>query len=391
MKILLANINDLQPIPPPDGLIRADTYVSVPLAMELKKRGHDVFFLCPKNSNIETKKIFTSCGSLFSIIPIDEFFNITNLGLRSEIIAGLQLDLYLNLIEICQKEKFDLVHLHTNNPLAELVVSKKVKAPFLFTLHGVCLYPDTESRLKKIFEDKKNYFVSISNYQRKCFPAFNFIKTIYNGLEIDNFPFSKKGGQSMLFSGRLKKTKGIKEAIAVALKTERKLEITGALSLDPVDRANFTENLIKTIKENDNLLTYHGLINRKNVSAFYGNSKLLISPTNWEEPFGLIFTESMACGTPVVAFARGSVPEIIKDGQTGFIVNSSDNDIRGDWIIKKTGVDGLIEAVNKIYEMAENEYLIMRQNCRNHVEENFTIEKMVDGYEAAYKKILKIK
>ena len=96
----------------------------------------------------------------------------------------------------------------------------------------------------------------------------------------------------------------------------------------------------------------------------------------------------MACGTPVVAFARGSVPEIVKDGVTGFIVNSSDKDIRGDWIIKKTGVEGLEEAINKIYSMSPDEYKNMRLNCRAHVEKNFTVGKMVDTYEKVYQEII---
>lgn len=98
--------------------------------------------------------------------------------------------------------------------------------------------------------------------------------------------------------------------------------------------------------------------------------------------------ESMACGTPVVAFARGSVPEIIKDGETGFIVNPSDDDIRGNWIIKKTGIEGLCEAVERIYSMPEKQYLEMRKACRAHVEKHFTVERMVDEYEKVYEEIL---
>ena len=98
--------------------------------------------------------------------------------------------------------------------------------------------------------------------------------------------------------------------------------------------------------------------------------------------------EAMATGTPVVAFARGSVPEVVKDGQTGFIVNPSDDDIRGDWIIKKTGFEGLIEAVGKIYSMPKDQYQQMRLACRTYVEKNFTVEAMVDAYEKVYEQIL---
>ncbi len=121
---------------------------------------------------------------------------------------------------------------------------------------------------------------------------------------------------------------------------------------------------------------------------FYKKAKCFLYPLMWDEPFGYIFLESMACGTPVVAFARGSVPEVVKDGETGFIVNSSPEDIRGNFVIKKTGIDGLCEAVERIYAMPEEEYRQMRGNCRGHVERNFTVERMVDEYEKVYEKIL---
>jgi glycosyltransferase involved in cell wall biosynthesis len=114
----------------------------------------------------------------------------------------------------------------------------------------------------------------------------------------------------------------------------------------------------------------------------------MLAPLTWEEPFGLTLIESMACGTPVIAFARGSVPEIIEDGKTGYIVNSSEDDKRGDFVIKKTGIEGLCEAVERIYDMSEEGYRQMRKNCRAHVENNFTVERMVDQYEALYKEIL---
>ena len=96
----------------------------------------------------------------------------------------------------------------------------------------------------------------------------------------------------------------------------------------------------------------------------------------------------MATGTPVVTFARGAIPEIVKDGESGFIVNSSDQDVLGDFIVKKTGLEGLCEAVERIYNMPRDQYQEMRRNCRAHVEAHFTVEKMVDNYEAVYQKIL---
>lgn len=388
MKILFTNISDIQPIPPPPDLIRADAYVSMPLSLQLKEKGHDVFFLCPKSSTIKVKKIFTSTKPFRSIISSDEFYSIHNSSLRTAMIMSLQMDIYFRLIEACKKERFDIIHVHTNNPLAELIVSKEVNIPFVFTVHGICLYPKLESRLKKLFKKKDNYFVSISNYQRKSYPGIKFIKTVYNGLALKEFPFAQKGGDDVVFTGRLKKTKGIGEAVEIAKKSQKKLNIIGALSTEESDRKYFQEEISSRIRESHRMIEYHGVVSRNRVADFYQNSKVTLFPIQWEEPFGLVMTESMACGTPVIAFARGSVPEIIKDGETGFIVNSSEKDKRGDWIVKKTGIEGMVEAVNKVYNMPKEEYERMRRNCRRHVEENFTAERMAEEYEKVYYKIL---
>lgn len=384
MKILFANINDAQPIPPPEDVIRADTYVSVPLALEMKKRGHEVSFLCPTDSTIGVKRIYTSTPSLFSIISSDEFFSISNPQLRTAIIMSLQFDLYTKLIEVCKKRAFDVIHLHTNNPLAELTITQYIGLPIIMTVHGTCTYPEEEGRIKKFFKSSNAYFVSITDYQRTSFKGLRFIKTIYNGLQLEKFPFAQEAGQTMLFAGRLRKQKGIKEAVDAAEQTGKMLEITGSLSMDAGDRSYFQEYILSK----KNIFKYYGLTPRSKLGSFYRRSKITLFPIQWEEPFGLVLIESMASGTPIIAFARGSVPEVIQDGQTGFIINPSNDDIRGNWIIKKTGIEGFVEAINKIYAMPEEEYKKMRQNCRAHVEKHFTVERMVDEYEKIYEKII---
>ena len=105
-------------------------------------------------------------------------------------------------------------------------------------------------------------------------------------------------------------------------------------------------------------------------------------PIQWDEPFGLVMIEAMACGTPVIAFNRGSVSEVVKHGKTGFIVKPFNKNGR-------PNIEDFAKAVKKLYQMPEKEYIKMRHNCRKHVEKNFTVEKMVDGYEKLYYKILK--
>ncbi len=282
-------------------------------------------------------------------------------------------------IEILLKENFDIIHNHAGWRF--LIFQNLFKKKFLTTLHGSMSY-DYQNFIFKKYSD--SYYISISNNQRKDLPEINYIKTIYNGIDLSNFIFNEKiKDDYLIFLARFSKEKGPVEAIKTAISTNRKLKI--AVKIDLHDKKYFEEN--KELLKNPNI-DLIGEIDLKNKKFLLANAKALIAPIQWEEPFGLIFTEAMASGTPVIAFARGSVPEIIKDGETGFIVNPLDDDIRGNWIIKKTGIEGLCEAVERIYSMPKNEYLKMRYACREHVEKNFTAEKMVDEYEKVYQEIL---
>lgn len=121
---------------------------------------------------------------------------------------------------------------------------------------------------------------------------------------------------------------------------------------------------------------------------FYHSAKVTLLPIQCEESFGLTLVESMAAGTPVIAYAKGAIPEIIKDGETGFIVNASKDDIRGNWITKAYGLEGLCEALQRLYNMSPIRYLEMRKNCVRHVNDNFKASRMVDQYEALYAELI---
>ncbi len=242
-----------------------------------------------------------------------------------------------------------------------------------------------------LITNKKHYFVVIAKHQLNFFKKnlnnIKNFKVIYNGININKYPFKLKPQDDYgIWIGRIsrKHNKGIIETILFSKLTKKKVKILASLD-DLVYYKDKIENLLINEKQID-FITNKISLNEK--IKYYQNAKYFIYPIIWEEPFGLVFIEAMATGTPVVAFARGSVPEIIKDGETGFIVNPSDNDIRGNWIIKKTGIEGLCQAVERIYSMPENEYRQMRYNCRKHVEQNFTAEKMVDEYEKVYQEIL---
>lgn len=287
-----------------------------------------------------------------------------------------------------KNSSFDLYHVNMGNGEIVFPYAAFIKKPILVTLHGNL----TESYLKKyfaLFPHMKNvYFISISNSQRKPLPNINYIKTIYHGVDTKKeFVFNPVGDKSMVWTGRAIPEKGLDEVLQVIKKTKKPAKIFPIIKHEYISWLQ--EIIIKRRNIINQAISIHTDfdIHRSKLSLHYQTSKLFLFPVMWEEPFGFTMVESMACGTPVIAYAKGSVPEIIKDGITGFIVNQSDKDKRGDWVIKKTGIEGLCEAVERIYKMPENEYKKMRLACRKHVEEKFTVERMVDEYVKVYEEL----
>jgi len=211
----------------------------------------------------------------------------------------------------------------------------------------------------------------------------NPVAVIYHGIKLDDFVFSQTSENYISMIGRYIPEKGFEDAIASSIKQNVQLKIASSPNYQK------TDYYLQKIKPflNKNIMELN-FLKEDQRNIFLMESKIMLMPIKWEEPFGMVMIEAMACGTPVVAYARGSVPEVIKDGETGLIVNPSEEDKRGDWIIKKTGLEGLCEAVERIYSMPENQYRQMRQNCRAHVEEYFTVEEMINNYEKAYQKII---
>lgn len=383
MKILTVCSNEYT-APPPDNVIHASLYISSLLAEGLAKKGHAVTYLCAMGSSINTARIYTKPPSFFETINRNEWDAISDKGLRSQLIAPFDTDLHLEMLQAVDAEKFDVIHFHSTPCFLSLPFASRTQLPNIFTLHGISSEP--ERKVIDVFNNKNNYFISISNNQRKQFNNLSFTKTIYHGVPIDRFGFNAVGGNQMFFSGRLKRIKGVEEAIFAALKAHRQLQVSGDIRRSEKDY--FYKTVLPLIDHSNGLVKFLDFVNRSLIGRFFGESKLFLFPIQWEEPFGLVMIESMAAGTPVVAFARGSVPEVIKDGETGFIVNPAKDDIRGDWIVKKTGIEGLCEAVERIYSMPKDQYQSMRRACRAHVEKYFTLERMVNDYERVYQSIL---
>jgi glycosyltransferase involved in cell wall biosynthesis len=356
--------------------------VALDISEGLAKKGHKVTFFGPTSS---TSKIFKTVP-----IPISPIYEDRKLLKMQDVSPDIQIkdrEKMLVLLEQyffscifkeCQKEKFDIIHIHAPNEAMPLVFYSSIKTPIIYTIHDA-IYPWRRLVFEK-FQTDNQYFISISKFQQKKAPNLNWIANVYNGIKITDYPFSfyPKPKNQLLFLGRLLDRKGVAEAIQVAMKTKEKLLIAG----DP-NKGSFWEEKIKPYLKKENI-NYAGFIPYWQTHRYYGQSKVLLCPIKWDEPFGLTLVEAMACGTPVIAFKRGSVPEIILDGKTGFIVNPLNKK-------NKPNIDGLAKAIKKIYQMPDSKYREMRYNCRKRVEKNFTVEKMVNEYEKTYYKILKNK
>lgn len=326
----------------------------------LVKKGHDVTLFASGDSHTSAKLSFVYEKALGN-----SGYN------KTEPLHPL-----LHYIECFDKaEEFDIIHNHAQ--YYAMFLADLVKTPVVHTIHGSYSPEYTpEEKIHTLERFADHNFVSISNSQRNDLPGLNYVATVYNGVDTLKFEFSEKQGDYILWIGRITSKKGPVEAIKVARELDIRLKIVAAI--DPVEQDYF-EKEVKPLIDGE-LVTYDGEVRGEGKIEYYKNALLTIYPIHWNEPFGLVMAESMSCGTPVVAYNQGSVLEIIKDGKTGFIVDSHSPG-NGNFVIKKTGVEGLVEAVKRISE-------IRRIDCRAHIQNNFTIDRMVEGYEAVYTKIL---
>ncbi len=252
-------------------------------------------------------------------------------------------------------QRFDVIHNH--NGFVFLAFTSFIKTPVVTTLHS-SLPPEPEI-LARNFKDR--YFVSISNAQRELAPYLRYIDTVYHGIDVERFPFSDKKGEYLLFLGTYSPYKGPHIAIEVSKRSGIPLILAGEM------RPEFEEYFKKDIEPHEdgrNIIIKYEVDFGEKVELLK-RAKALLMPVRWQEAFGLVMIEAMACGTPVIGFMRGAIPEVVIDGKTGFIVSD---------------MEGMVKALNDIDR-------IPRTLCRRHVEENFTIDVMVRRYERVYEKI----
>lgn len=344
LRIAISSSNIL-PVPPPKGPLGAVERVIYCITEGLVQRGHDVTLFATGDSQTSAR--------LESVVGCSP-------SLNRDKIFGSRVDYdHLLMSKIYEKAgDFDIIH---SNLAISAFYAHLVKTPTVVTLHWP-LNVEESFFLKE--SENSQYYISISDAQRRFMPNLNYIKTICHGVDTNKIRFKNEKGEYLLFAGRMTFSKGADLAVEIAKKSGEKLLLVG----ETHKGRKYTLYWNKKIKPfiDGKQIQHIGTVAHEDIFDYMANAKALLVPIRWPEPFGLVMIEAMATGTPVIGFAEGSVPEIIKDGETGFVVNT------------------LEEMVSKVNNLGE----IDRKKCRERVEKHFSLERMIDKYESAYRAVL---
>ena len=324
------------------------------LTEELIKKGHDVTLFASGTSKTQAKLVSAFPKALYwkGISWADSYYS-----------------LFHALTAFERAEDFDIIHNHYG--YFGLCFSHLVKTPMVTTYHGDFALAEKNFGKYKILKKLRHLpFVSISNSQRKFSSLkLNFVTTIYNGIDVEKFQFNAKPGKYLTWLGRITPKKGLLGAIKVAKKLNLPLKIAAKIDKNCSSDVEFYEKEIKPLIDGKKIIFLGEIEGYREKSNFLKNSLALLNPITWNEPFGLVMIEAMACGTPVIVFNQGSAKEVVEDGKTGFVVKN---------------INEMVRAVKKIDR-------ISRKACRQRVEKHFTYQEMVSSYEKIYYKILRIK
>ena len=305
--------------------------------------GHDVTLFASADAQTKAR-----------LVPVrDQAIRLDPAPLKSDLAAHLSM-----LGEVLDRaDEFDVIHFHTD--MVHFPLFQKYADKTLTTLHGRLDMKD----LPGVYARWSEFgLVSISDDQRKPLHFANWKATVHHGMPGDQYVFSPKSEGYLAFLGRISPEKRPDRAIEIATKLGRRLKM--AAKVDAADK-RYWEETIRPLVESNPLVEFIGEIGDHQKSAFLGGADALLFPIDWPEPFGLVMIEAMACGTPVIAYNHGSVPEVIEDGVTGFIVQNEE------------------EAVAAIRRLPE----LSRARIRRRFEERFTARRMAEDYVSLYQSL----
>ena len=328
---------------PPRGYGGIEFVVSL-LTEGLVRRGHDVTLFASGDSQTQARLSF-----IFARAPFEQ------------IESGGHLEIMHSLEAYSLARQFDVIHDHDGVASRAMgaLVHRLVGTPVVATLHGPA-DPITLQILSSFRDDLR--FIALSDYQRHTYPDLHFVGTIPNAVDVEHQPFSAEKDDYFLFIGRMTADKGAHSAIEVAERLGVRLIMAGKVNEGP-ERTYFTERVEPHLSGS---VHFRGEVDHETKAELYKRARCTLFPIQWPEPFGLVMIESLACGTPVIAFRHGSVPEVIEHGRTGFIVDT---------------VDEMVEAAQHIDQIDPAE-------CRRAVEERFGSDTFVRANERAYQALL---
>jgi glycosyltransferase involved in cell wall biosynthesis len=312
------------------------------LTEALVTQGHDVTLFASGDSTTQAKLVATCRQAL---------------RLRDNVVADQIAPHIVQLEEVYRRrDDFDVIHFHAG--YLHLPVARRLQMPHLTTLHGRLDLPE----LAPLFREFPSLpLVSITDAQRRPLLWANWLATVHHGVPPQRFHFQPTPGDYLVFLGRISPEKRVDRAIEIALRFEMPIRI--AAKVDPVDRAYF-EARIEPLLQHP-LVEYLGEVGDRDKDELLGHARALLFPIDWPEPFGLVMIEALACGTPVIAYRHGSVPEIIEDGVTGFVVND---------------IESAVQAAGRVHTLN-------RADCRTRFEQHFTAERMALRYLDVYDRV----
>lgn len=306
------------------------------IAEGLVEKGHDVTLFATADSMTQ--------GKLEAVVPV---------GYEEDKETDPKIAECLHIAHVMEQSgRFDVIH--NNFDFLPLTYSRLIKTPMVTTIHGF-----SSQKIIQVYKkyNPNNHYVSISNSDRS--PELEYAATVYNGIDKNLFTLNETPQDYLLYFGRIHHDKGTWEAIQIAKKAKMKLIISGIVQ----DESYFNEKVAPFL--NDDNILYVGSSGPEKRNELLGHAFALLHPINFSEPFGLSVAESMFCGTPVIAFNKGSMGELIAHEKNGFLVNS---------------VEDAVASISAIKQ-------INRSYCRQWAENNFSKEKMVDDYIAVYNNI----
>lgn len=317
------------------------------LTEELVRQGHDVTLFASGDSNTQAKLIAPCRRSL---------------RLDKDCVDPLAPHLVM-LERVAQlADRFDVLHFHCD--YLHFPISRRQKYPHVTTLHGRL---DLRELAPLYHEFSDMPLVSISDAQRQPLPWANWQGTVYHGLPDQLHTFREQAGDYLVFVGRISPEKRVDRAIEIARRSGRPLKL--AAKIAAADTPYFEAQIKPLLEKSKSFVDFIGEVGGKDKDELLGNAYAMLFPIDWPEPFGLVMIEAMACGTPVIAYRRGSVPEVMDDGVTGFVVECMD------------------EAVKAVERVAT----LSRKTCRDVFEQRFTAARMARDYLRIYRRLVEVK